>query len=80
MTSEATVNAFTNWTAAQMLLSVKHAIMSILLGGQATLINGRNVSRADLEGLRAMQKELEAEITSASGSDGFVYIETDQTS
>jgi glucose uptake protein GlcU len=80
MTSEATVNAFTNWTAAQMLLSVKHAIMSILLGGQATLINGRNVSRADLEGLREFKKELEAEITSAAGYDGFVYIETDETS
>jgi len=76
MPSESDVNALTDWTDAQLLLSVKNAIVNVLFAGQASLINGRSVNRSDLDTLRKMQNELEGKIRAATGDDGWVSIES----
>lgn len=49
-------------TASQMLSQVNQAIMNIMVGGQSYQIGSRKLTRADLSTLRAMKKELEAQV------------------
>lgn len=54
-------------TASQLLSKVNQAIVNIMVGGQSYQIGSRKLSRADLSTLRAMKKELEAQVN-AEGS------------
>lgn len=54
-------------TASQMLSQANQAIMNIMVGGQSYQIGSRKLTRADLSTLRAMKKELEAQVN-AEGS------------
>lgn len=49
-------------TPAEQLRVVKDAIYAIMVGGQSYKIGSRQLTRADLAQLRAMKKELEAEV------------------
>lgn len=49
-------------TPAEQLKVVKDAIYAIMVGGQSYKIGSRQLTRADLAQLRAMKKELEAEV------------------
>ncbi len=55
-------------TAAEMLEQVDAAIVNILVGGQSYKIGSRQLTRADLYQLRAMKKELAAEVAAEGGS------------
>lgn len=56
-------------TASQMLSQVKQAIMNIMVGGQSYQIGSRKLTRADLSTLRAMKKELEAQVNTEGSSE-----------
>lgn len=56
-------------TASQMLSQVKQAIMNIMVGGQSYQIGSRKLTRADLSTLRAMKKELEAQVNAEGSSE-----------
>ena len=56
-----------NVSTAELLGEVKTAIRKILIGGQSYQIGSRKLTRADLSTLRAMKKELEAQVN-AEGS------------
>lgn len=58
-------------TAAEQLKNVKDAIYAILVSGQSYKIGTRSLTRADLAQLRAMKKELEAEVASDKASNLF---------
>lgn len=58
-------------TASQLLSKVNQAIVNIMVGGQSYQIGSRKLSRADLSTLRAMKKELEAQVN-AEGSSEFL--------
>lgn len=58
-------------TAAEMLQQVNEAITKVLIGGQSYQIGSRKLTRADLSMLRAMKKELQAEVN-AEGSSSFL--------
>ena len=64
MTDEAT----NSMTAAEMLEQVNTAITNILIGGQSYKIGSRQLTRADLYQLRAMKKELAAEVAAEGDS------------
>lgn len=55
-------------TAAEMLEQVNTAITHILVGGQSYKIGSRQLTRADLYQLRAMKKELAAEVAAEGNS------------
>lgn len=55
-------------TAAEMLEQVNAAITNILIGGQSYKIGSRQLTRADLYQLRAMKKELAAEVAAEGNS------------
>lgn len=55
-------------TASQMLSQVNQAIMNIMVGGQSYQIGSRKLTRADLSTLRAMKKELEAQVNAEGSS------------
>ena len=50
------------------LAQVQEAITKVLYGGQSYQIGSRKLTRADLTELRAMEKELKAEVASESNS------------
>lgn len=56
-------------TASQMLSQVNQAIMNIMVGGQSYQIGSRKLTRADLSTLRAMKKELEAQVNAGGSSE-----------
>ena len=56
--------------ARDLLVEVDTAIRTIMVGGQSYQIGSRKLTRADLAQLRAMKKELQAEIA-AENSSGF---------
>lgn len=56
-------------TASQMLSQVNQAIMNIMVGGQSYQIGSRKLTRADLSTLRAMKKELEAQVNAEGSSE-----------
>lgn len=56
-------------TASQMLSQVNQAIMNIMVGGQSYQIGSRKLTRADLSTLRAMKKELEAQVNAEVSSE-----------
>lgn len=58
-------------TPKEQLKNVNDAIYSILVGGQSYKIGSRSLTRADLAQLRAMKKELEAEVTANDNTDYF---------
>ena len=58
-------------TPQEQLKTVKEAISSILIGGQSYKIGSRSLTRADLAQLRAMKKELEAEVASSGNTELF---------
>ena len=60
--------ATNNMTAAEMLEQVNMAITNILIGGQSYKIGSRQLTRADLYQLRAMKKELAAEVAAEGDS------------
>lgn len=49
-------------TVEQKLLEVNQAISNILVGGQAYKIGSRSLTRADLNTLLAMQRDLQAQL------------------
>lgn len=55
-------------TAAEMLQRVNEAITKVLIGGQSYQIGSRKLTRADLSMLRAMKKELQAEVNAEGSS------------
>lgn len=55
-------------TAAEMLQQVNEAITKVLIGGQSYQIGSRKLTRADLSTLRAMKKELQAEVNAEGSS------------
>ena len=55
-------------TAAEMLQQVNEAITKVLIGGQSYQISSRKLTRADLSMLRAMKKELQAEVNAEGSS------------
>lgn len=55
-------------TAAEMLQQVNDAITKVLIGGQSYQIGSRKLTRADLSMLRAMKKELQAEVNAEGSS------------
>lgn len=55
-------------TAAEMLQQVNEAITKVLIGGQSYQIGSRKLTRADLAMLRAMKKELQAEVNAEGDS------------
>ena len=55
-------------TAAEMLQQVNEAITKVLIGGQSFQIGSRKLTRADLSMLRAMKKELQAEVNAEGSS------------
>ena len=63
--AEETTNSM---TAAEMLDQVNTAIMNIMVGGQSYKIGSRQLTRADLYQLRAMKKELQAEVAAEGDS------------
>lgn len=58
-------------TAAEMLKEVDNAIVKVLVGGQSYQLGSRKLTRADLAMLRAMKKELAAEVN-AEGESGLL--------
>lgn len=56
-------------TASQMLSQVNQAIMNIMVGGQSYQIGSRKLTRADLSTLRAMKKELGAQVNAEGSSE-----------
>lgn len=60
--------ATNSMTAAEMLEQVNMAITNILIGGQSYKIGSRQLTRADLYQLRAMKKELAAEVAAEGDS------------
>ena len=60
--------ATNSMTAAEMLEQVNTAIANILIGGQSYKIGSRQLTRADLYQLRAMKKELAAEVAAEGDS------------
>ena len=60
--------ATNSMTAAEMLDQVNTAIMNIMVGGQSYKIGSRQLTRADLYQLRAMKKELQAEVAAEGDS------------
>jgi hypothetical protein len=60
--------ATNSMTAAEMLEQVNTAITNILIGGQSYKIGSRQLTRADLYQLRAMKKELAAEVAAEGDS------------
>ncbi len=49
-------------TVEKKLLEVNQAISNILVGGQAYKIGSRSLTRADLNTLLAMQRDLQAQL------------------
>ena len=58
-------------SAQERLAQVQEAITKVLYGGQSYQIGSRKLTRADLTELRAMEKELKAEVASESNSSLF---------
>ena len=56
-------------TVQERLNQVNTAISTILAGGQRYKIGSRSLTRADLNTLRAMQKELGAELAAENNSN-----------
>ena len=56
-------------TLQERLTEVNAAITKVLAGGQSYKIGSRQLTRADLNTLRAMKKELEAEIAAETNSN-----------
>lgn len=56
-------------TASQLLSKVNQAIVNIMVGGQSYQIGSRKLTRADLSTLRAMKKELEAQVNAEVSSE-----------
>jgi len=64
-----TIDALPDYTDAQMLKLVKHAISQILGGAQSYSINGRSFTSADLDKLKGMLTFYEDRVVD-SASDG----------
>lgn len=57
-------------TVEQKLIEVNQAISNILVGGQSYKIGSRSLTRADLNTLLEMQRDLQAQI--ANQNDGLM--------
>lgn len=58
-------------TPQEQLTVVNNAIYAIMIGGQSYKIGSRSLNRADLAQLRAMKKELEAQVTADDNANYF---------
>ena len=58
-----------NISNLELLSEVKKAIRAILIGGQSYKIGSRSLTRADLNALRDLKKELESEIAADAASN-----------
>ena len=67
--STSTIDSLPDYTDAQMLKLVKHAISQILGGAQSYSVNGRTYTGADLDKLKAMLTFYEDRVE-ASGNNG----------
>lgn len=61
-----------NMSPAAQLLEVDQAIKTILTGGQSYKIGSRSLTRADLNALRSLRKELQAEAEASCGNPNLV--------
>ena len=59
--SNESIDALPDYTPARMLKMVNHAIMTLLGGGQSYTIDQNTYTKADLDKLRALRRELMAE-------------------
>lgn len=55
-------------TVEQKLIEVNQAISNILVGGQSYKIGSRSLTRADLNTLLSMQRDLQAQLANQSDS------------
>jgi len=62
MSLSTTVDGLPEFTAAQMLRAVQHAIVRIAVDGQSASIAGRMYTESDLDKLRKMRDVLTAEV------------------
>lgn len=62
---------FGNLTPSEMLKEVNKAICTVMIGGQSYKIGSRSLTRADLNALRSLKSELQAEANSES-DQGFL--------
>ena len=58
----------TNYTAREMLEEVNNAIYTVLVGGQSYKLGTRQMTRADLNLIYKMKKDLPAQIQSENGN------------
>jgi hypothetical protein len=63
------------FTDAELLALTRHAIATILAGGQAYGINGRSLTRADLTDLWETVRTLETRIAAAGGTGSVALVE-----
>lgn len=56
-----------NMTAEEKLMEVNRAISNILVGGQGYKIGSRSLTRADLNTLLNMQRDLQAQLANQNG-------------
>jgi hypothetical protein len=62
-----------NVTPAEKLAMVDAGIEAVIMGGQSYRIGPRTLTRADLSMLRALRKELQAQVDAeTSGGDGLL--------
>jgi hypothetical protein len=66
MAIDTSVQTFTD---AELLNLTRKAIADILVGGQSYGMNGRQLNRADLAGLREQEKYLEDRINAAANAE-----------
>lgn len=64
------LDALPDYTDAQMVKVCKKAIVDILAGGQNYSINGRTLSRADLDKVTNMLSFFEERVEAAGNTDG----------
>lgn len=60
------LSTIADYSAADKLKAIDHAIMTILLGGQVLGMNGRNITRANLKDLRELRNDV---VTQATDED-----------
>lgn len=68
--STSTIDGLPDYTDAQMVRLVKHAISQVLGGAQSYSINGRSYTGADLDKLKKMLTFYEDRVEAAGNANG----------
>lgn len=67
--TNAQIAALETITPANLLVAVNQAIAAILLGAQSYTVNGRQFVKGDLDKLRELRSQLQAEVNAADAGD-----------